>query len=65
MGEDDKEIEWCQTCSSEVVAGAEDEELEKISLVTPTQSVRLPSSAEIEQHHLTHLLFKDCCTFCV
>ena len=58
-------LEVCQECQEQVIAGAEDEQTEEINPVTPIRNVKLPSVAEIEEHNLTHVPFRDWCEFCV
>ena len=57
--------EFCQDCRGQVINGVDDEQTEEINPVTPVRNVKLPSLAEIEEHNLTHLPFRDWCEFCV
>ena len=59
-------IEWCLPCenqNTEIIAGIEDEESEEMSPITQIRNVKLPSAAEVEEHNLTHLPFRDWCAF--
>ena len=61
-------IEWCLPCenqNTEIIAGIEDEESEEMSPITQIRNVKLPSAAEVEEHNLTHLPFRDWCAFCI
>ena len=58
-------LEICQECQEQVINGVDDEQTEEINPVTPIRNVKLPSLAEIEEHNLTHLPFRDWCEFCV
>ena len=58
-------VEFCQECQEQVIYGFDDDQTEEINPVTPVRNVKLPSLAEIEEHNLTHLPFRDWCEFCV
>ena len=38
---------------------------EEVTATTAIRNVKLPSIAEIEEHNLTHLPFRDWCASCV
>ena len=55
-------IKWCIECenqNTELIAGTDDDESEEITPTTAIRNVTLPSIAEIEEHNLTHLPFRD------
>ena len=61
-------IEWCIQCEDQnikIIAGIEDEESEEMSPITQIRNTKLPSAAEVEEHNLTHLPFRDWCAFCI
>ena len=60
-----KKLEFCQECHEQVIAGVGNEQTEEINPVTPIRNVKLPSLAEIEEHNLTHLPYRNWCRHCV
>ena len=55
--------ELCQPCG--LLDGVDQDESEEINPIKAVRDVRLPSVAEIAEHNLTHLPFRDWCAFCV
>ena len=58
---DNQEI--CQPCG--LLGGVNEDESEETNPIKAVRDVRLPSVAEIAEHNLTHLPFRDWCAFCV
>ena len=55
--------ERCQPCG--LIGGVDDDEYEEINPIKAIRDVSLPSVAEIAEHNLTHLPFRDWRAFCV